>query len=156
MAIRALKCPSCGADITLDDSREYGFCSYCGSQIQVGEQVHVHVTHEYKGDTPDINVTNQYFYMGQDNDSKPSVVIEKPGSKKLGWGIALGLIGIIGLFSSGGKELSYILICLAFIVISAFLFISHFKAMRIYEEAVRNASKNGVVYKEQQSKKGKR
>lgn len=29
----SLKCPSCGADITLDDSREFGFCSYCGTKV---------------------------------------------------------------------------------------------------------------------------
>lgn len=29
----ALKCPSCGADIELDDSREFGFCNYCGTKI---------------------------------------------------------------------------------------------------------------------------
>ena len=29
----ALKCPSCSADISLDDSRDYGFCTYCGSKI---------------------------------------------------------------------------------------------------------------------------
>lgn len=28
-----LKCPSCGAEISLDDSKEYGFCTYCGTQV---------------------------------------------------------------------------------------------------------------------------
>ena len=33
MGIIALKCPQCGADIQLDDSREFGFCSFCGTKV---------------------------------------------------------------------------------------------------------------------------
>ena len=32
-----LKCPNCGADITLDDTREFGFCSYCGTKVLLDE-----------------------------------------------------------------------------------------------------------------------
>lgn len=32
-----LKCPNCGADITLDGTREFGFCSYCGTKILLNE-----------------------------------------------------------------------------------------------------------------------
>lgn len=28
-----LKCPNCSANIELDDSKEIGFCSYCGTKI---------------------------------------------------------------------------------------------------------------------------
>lgn len=30
-----LKCPNCSADIELDDSREIGFCRYCGTKILI-------------------------------------------------------------------------------------------------------------------------
>jgi DNA-directed RNA polymerase subunit RPC12/RpoP len=33
MPMLALICPKCGGSIELDDSREYGFCSYCGTRI---------------------------------------------------------------------------------------------------------------------------
>lgn len=33
MGFAALKCPECGADIDIDDSREYAFCSYCGTKL---------------------------------------------------------------------------------------------------------------------------
>lgn len=42
----ALKCPSCGSDITFDDSREFGFCSYCGTKLQLVNQVKVSHTYE--------------------------------------------------------------------------------------------------------------
>ena len=32
-----LKCPNCGADITLDDTRDFGFCSYCGTKVLLDE-----------------------------------------------------------------------------------------------------------------------
>ncbi|MBO4569216.1 MAG: hypothetical protein J5674_04580 [Candidatus Methanomethylophilaceae archaeon] len=35
MAIVAIKCPSCHGDVQLDDSREFGFCVYCGTKIMI-------------------------------------------------------------------------------------------------------------------------
>ena len=39
MALIALKCPSCGADIELDESREFAFCSYCGSKVMQEKKI---------------------------------------------------------------------------------------------------------------------
>lgn len=44
MALKAMKCPNCNANIELDDSKVYGFCSYCGTQIQIHEIVEVRQT----------------------------------------------------------------------------------------------------------------
>ena len=33
MGMIAAKCPQCGAEIQLDDSREFGYCSYCGTKV---------------------------------------------------------------------------------------------------------------------------
>ena len=35
--MRACQCPSCGAQISLDDSREFGFCQYCGTKIMLDD-----------------------------------------------------------------------------------------------------------------------
>ncbi len=35
MALIALRCPYCSGDIQLDDTREFGFCLYCGSKVMV-------------------------------------------------------------------------------------------------------------------------
>lgn len=160
MSLKALKCPSCGADISLDDNREFGFCSYCGSRIQIGEQINVHVTHEFKDGSPNVNVTNNYYYdNGNDvpeNVVKPHVVIEKPKGKKMGWGIVLASIGIIGLCSSGGKGTAYIVVYLIMIALAAFLLVSYSRSMQVYREAIRNASKSGVVFQESESKTKKR
>ncbi|MBR2731136.1 MAG: tetratricopeptide repeat protein, partial [Clostridia bacterium] len=33
MGFVRLYCPTCGAGIELDNSREYGFCQYCGTKV---------------------------------------------------------------------------------------------------------------------------
>lgn len=33
MGFVSVKCPDCGAEINLDESREFGFCSYCGAKV---------------------------------------------------------------------------------------------------------------------------
>ncbi len=35
MALISLKCPHCNGDIQLDDSKEFGFCLYCGCKVMV-------------------------------------------------------------------------------------------------------------------------
>ena len=39
MPIVLLKCPSCGGEIQLDDSKDYGFCMHCGQKIMTFENV---------------------------------------------------------------------------------------------------------------------
>lgn len=41
MAMKALRCPQCGAELELDDSKEFGFCSSCGTKIMLNERVEV-------------------------------------------------------------------------------------------------------------------
>ena len=43
MGFVALKCPQCGEDIELDDSREFGFCQYCGTKI-MQERQNIHLS----------------------------------------------------------------------------------------------------------------
>jgi len=39
MALISLKCPNCSGDIELDDTRESGFCMYCGSKVMITRDV---------------------------------------------------------------------------------------------------------------------
>lgn len=39
MGFIALKCPSCGASIELDENREFGFCSYCGTKVMQDKKI---------------------------------------------------------------------------------------------------------------------
>lgn len=42
MALISLKCPSCGANIDFDNSRDFGFCSYCGTKIMIEKKIVEH------------------------------------------------------------------------------------------------------------------
>lgn len=39
MAVVALKCPSCDGKIEFDDSREFGFCSFCGTKVMIQDEI---------------------------------------------------------------------------------------------------------------------
>ena len=39
MSLVSLKCPNCNGDIQMDDSKENGFCMYCGSSFLVKDEV---------------------------------------------------------------------------------------------------------------------
>lgn len=49
MGFIALKCPSCGANIQLNDTQEFGFCQYCGTKIiQDIQKIKITVENEVK------------------------------------------------------------------------------------------------------------
>lgn len=47
MALVALNCPSCNGDIQLDDTRDTGFCMYCGNKVlvKVSEKLKIDNSH---------------------------------------------------------------------------------------------------------------
>ena len=44
MAIVALKCPHCGGNLEMEDSREFGFCQYCGTKIIIQDETVNNIT----------------------------------------------------------------------------------------------------------------
>lgn len=39
-----MKCPNCCGEIQLDDSKDFGFCMYCGTKVQVSQRIKVEHT----------------------------------------------------------------------------------------------------------------
>lgn len=39
MNIHTLKCPNCSGDVQIDDTRDFGFCTYCGTKIVLSKDV---------------------------------------------------------------------------------------------------------------------
>lgn len=51
MATVSIKCPNCGGALELDDSKEFGFCIFCGTQVHIqDEKTHVEVSGSVKVD----------------------------------------------------------------------------------------------------------
>lgn len=91
-----LKCPNCRADIELDDSREVGFCRYCGTQIliepnkskidgiagvdnlllraeQFLKENDIRKAKEYYNRVLDIDIHNEKALKGLDAITKPAI-----------------------------------------------------------------------------------
>ena len=106
------------------------------------------MTHEYK-DAPDVNVTNNYYYIDDDdNGQKANIVIEKPSSKRLVWGIILVMIGVIGTFRTGNSKnsSSYVIVVIALIVIGILLMFFNIRAYKRYNDILKESAKNGRIY----------
>ena len=39
MAMKALRCPQCNAELELDDEKEFGFCTHCGTKVMLHDVV---------------------------------------------------------------------------------------------------------------------
>lgn len=50
MGIIAMKCPQCGADVQLDETRDFGFCTFCGTKV-MQEKIIVEHSGSVKVDT---------------------------------------------------------------------------------------------------------
>ena len=75
MGFIAVKCPGCGADIQLDDSREYGYCTYCGQQV-VREKIIVE--HRVKGTVSEQSLIERaYLFIGQRDFDQAKTYLEK-------------------------------------------------------------------------------
>ena len=45
-----IRCPACGADLSVDSTREFSFCSYCGSKVILNnDNEHVYRTIDEAG-----------------------------------------------------------------------------------------------------------
>ena len=42
MGIVSMNCPNCGAQVDMDDSREFGYCNMCGSKVMVDRMIVEH------------------------------------------------------------------------------------------------------------------
>ena len=71
MSIVNAKCPNCGASIQLDDDRNEGFCSYCGSKIKVQEAQKLMIEGTVKVDTSD-ELANLYQIARRAKDADNS------------------------------------------------------------------------------------
>lgn len=55
MALVALKCPNCSGDIELDDTRDFGFCMYCGTKVMIQKEIKISVASAVKDQQSNIN-----------------------------------------------------------------------------------------------------
>ena len=72
MAIVSLKCPNCAGSVELDDSREFGFCQYCGNKIMIQQEIN-NIIVQSGSDTQAARIAkliNEHIMFGRINDAK--------------------------------------------------------------------------------------
>lgn len=47
MKIQVITCPNCNGEVQIDDSREFGFCTYCGTKVAFSREGEVNATRAF-------------------------------------------------------------------------------------------------------------
>ena len=149
MAFVPVKCPSCGADISLDDSNEFGFCQFCGIKIMNNAIQRLKV--EYSGDP--MSVTHINNTMNTQNitnvtvdNRQPGMVVAKPKGGLIVGGIILLIFGIMCLsITIAQKNGPSLIITLPLLAGGALCIISFIRQAIYYDTAMKNAIKRNDV-----------
>ena len=118
MAMRTFTCPSCGAVITLDDSKETGHCSFCGEKLDIGPQLTV---------------------------AAPSPEDDAPNTRMRLWGFFLLILGIAGLLGNIGLGITQTVLCICFVVGGAVLVGYYYWKFKKYADAVKKHYQNNLA-----------
>ena len=94
-----IKCPECGADLSVENTREYLFCSYCGAKVLLNnENEHIYRTIDEaeikQAETDRIIKLRQLEIEEKDNDSRKVLIIVWLAATAI-----LLFVGIIGMIA---------------------------------------------------------
>lgn len=132
MAIQfvTIRCPECGANLQIEDGREYAFCTYCGAKVMIAnDNEHIYRTIDearIKQAETDRMVQIRHLDMEEESSGMRKtlmviwiivtliflligivgIIIGDEGMEGVGLGIGIniGAWGAIGLFSLGEKK----------------------------------------------------
>ncbi|MDD7281451.1 hypothetical protein [Floccifex sp.] len=114
MNIKTIECPSCGANLEIDENRKELYCAYCGNKIIVQNE-NEHIIHEVneadvKKAEYDYQVKLKQLEMDKQNQKRYNSILKL----KIVISMILGIIGFISfLFGEHGMMIGM----MAFIVI---------------------------------------
>jgi len=92
MAVIALRCPTCNGDLEMEDSREFGFCQFCGTKVLIQKTVEQKLDFSFKFDESSktgnlINLAFNEWKTGQNESAKEHIIkaLEIDHSDSRGW-----------------------------------------------------------------------
>lgn len=110
MSLVTLKCGHCGGDIQLDDTREFGFCMYCGSKIMIQQEINnINITMGISEQVANLkNLMAMHFQAGNHFDALDAArkIIELHGADKDVWYVAGVSLIRSGTFEDIGRRRS--------------------------------------------------
>lgn len=128
MAIQfiSVKCPDCGAELSIDNSREFAFCSYCGAKVMVhndNEHIYRNIDEARikEAETDRIVKLRQLDMEEKSSFSRKSMIIA--------WAVSTGvllLLGIIG-FTVDNMGMGMCMMFAMLVGMSGFLFLDNGK-----------------------------
>ena len=99
MSLVNVKCPNCGSSIQLDGNREEGFCSYCGSKVQIQEAIK-QVKIDKSGDIQNYLKMSQASLdagNGQESYDYANKALELDPDCAEGWYLRMQALGLMGI-----------------------------------------------------------
>ena len=88
MPVVQIVCPKCGGDVELEDSREFGFCMYCGTKIMISEMItqKIRIDESHKVDSWLSFCESDMSTMDYDSLEKHAEkILENDKSNHMGW-----------------------------------------------------------------------
>lgn len=96
-----LECPCCGAELSVDDNRDYTFCTYCGRRIPIEHSVKTAeiIRAETERETAAMQLELKKKKMDEDLAHKKNVL-----KAKIIWGISSVVIMILGILLANASN----------------------------------------------------
>ena len=92
MKLKVLKCPECGANIELEENRDFCFCSYCGCKIILDSQKQEITINKNIKVNKTVSYTNHYINEAEVIEAKAKVGNSK---RNVILGIAIPLVFVL-------------------------------------------------------------
>ncbi len=133
ISLISVKCPSCGADLSVEEEREVSFCSYCGTKVLINnENEHIFRNIDEakikEAETEQMVLMRQLDMEEKANTSKKYLIII--------WIVAIAILVILGIIGLGIKN-DGLIVCMSIAMIvgasgSTYLFGNAKKKKKVY------------------------
>lgn len=122
--MKTFKCPSCDADLSFSDDREFGFCEYCGTKILLGDysvnHITKHIVDEAQLRNAEIREKELRFAERKYNNERRRIRFKH--FFRIGLFIIIALLFIVGYtLSKRNNYIGLVLILIGFYCVSYFL-----------------------------------
>ncbi len=84
--MKAAKCTSCGANLTIDETIEAGICPYCNAMYSTEKAIKNYISNTTNNNTTNAQVINNYY---GNKDNTTNIRVARTPRPKLNVGIAI-------------------------------------------------------------------
>lgn len=89
MPVVSLRCPHCGGDLELENSKEFGFCQFCGTKIMIQKQIEKMKLDESGKKESLLALLKSYIHDGGKSAAYADKILEIDANCPLAWYVKL-------------------------------------------------------------------